>query len=131
MRKILRILGLLFASFLMVIAINEGSRLYLPKSRHTISGIRTLNHGRAMPNLCSWKCHNDTEYCKKHHTKILKSYMRFIDPIYDGIVQSLGRTGNYQWANIIFLVVIWPLMMCTLFVKVWSLYLKIKANEHF
>lgn len=64
---------------------------------------------------CSWACHNNTRLCKQNHTIFLKPHINKIDVAYNFIISSLGATGNYRLANIIFLVVLWPLLMLALF----------------
>jgi len=64
---------------------------------------------------CSWKCHDDTAFCKTNHVKYAKSYFNQIDPIYFGIINSLKSTGDYRGANILFLVLLIPIIIYFLF----------------
>lgn len=103
--------------FLVMMAVNEYVRLYSVKSVKHINEVTAINSSNRLITKCSWACHNDTEYCKKNHVKFASTYFHKIDPIYFGIIQSLKSTGNYGVANIIFLVILIPLVLFFLLVK--------------
>ena len=78
------------------------------------------------PNQCTWQCHDDTSFCKTNHVKFLTPYIKTVDPFYFGVINGLKDTGNYVWGNIIFLVVIVPMMIYFLLIRVLDLRLEIK-----
>jgi len=109
-----------------MIAVNEISRRRIKVKGYHIMNVTALNSNIQLTNLCSWNCYNNTNYCKLNHVKYFKPYFKVIDPIYFGIIKALKNTGNYQLANIIFLVIIWPLFMLTILIKSLNIYKKIK-----
>ncbi|MCP2042663.1 hypothetical protein [Pontibacter sp. HSC-36F09] len=46
-----------------------------------------------------------------------QAYCLLVDPMYFGIITVLGMMRNYVLANIVFLVVLCPLLMSYLFIK--------------
>lgn len=91
-----------------------------------LRGVKTQNTDKQIITQCSWACHNNTNYCKAHHVKFLKAYFPIIDPVYYGIINGLKSFGDYQYANIIFLVIAWPALMYFLLVKSLLIELKIR-----
>ena len=112
--------------------INEFVRLNTNEKGYTkgkwglIQNITAINTADKLKEKCTWICHNDTKYCKNNHVKLAKPYFNKIDPIYFGIINSLKSTGYYGLANIIFLVIILPLIIYILLVKSISLEFKIR-----
>ena len=80
---------------------------------------------------CSWQCHNNTFNCKENHTKLLKPYINKIDIIYNFIIQSLTNTGNYKQANILYLVIIWPIIMLGLSLGNIFLFQKLRNGTNY
>ena len=97
--------------------INELVRPTIEEKPYERQGIVAMNSAIKTPLKCSWICHNDTDYCKENHVKILNNYFEYTDPIYFGIIHSLKSVGNYSLANIIFLVILIPLIMYLLLIK--------------
>ena len=117
-KKLLLYLVPLLLAFMVMILINEYSRArWDVKEPYTLSGRKTMNSAEITPDACTWKCHNDTNYCKQHHVKWLKPFMFIIDPLYFLIIRILSATGSYGAANILLLVIMWPLLMCYLLIK--------------
>ena len=101
-----------------MILVNESARdknTIRPFKKNSIIAINTTI---ANDNKCSWICHNNTRYCLDYHVKssVLKSSIVY--NIYFGMIYGLKATGDYAAANIIFLVVLWPLLMYILVVKI-------------
>ena len=125
---------ILILPFLGMIMINELVRLKTSEEGYNkqgkwglaIEGVTAINTAKKLEEKCTWICHNNTNYCKENHVKLAKPYFDKIDPIYFGIIDSLRSTGNYGLANIIFLVIILPLIMYILLVKSISLEFKIR-----
>ena len=96
------------------------------ENTYKYNGFKTINSSKKVKNKCTWRCHNGTNYCKENHVKLVKPYFDKTDPIYDGTIKSLQKTGSYVSANIIILVIILPLIMYILLVKSISLEFKIR-----
>lgn len=117
MKRRLLYLAILVFPLLSMVAVNEFARGSVTEDGYTSHGITAINSAEGFKEKCSWACHNDTKYCKEHHVKLAKPYFAQIDPIYFGIIRSLQSTGNYGLANIIFLVILIPLLIYILLVK--------------
>lgn len=103
---------------LIVIGVNEYTKGPKEGKPYRLLGVEALNTGKAQLKQCSWQCYNNTAYCKAHHVSLLKPYFSYCDPIYFGMIHLLKSSGNYAGANIVFLVILWPLLMYWLFIKV-------------
>lgn len=106
----------LLLAFTAMVAVNEYARRTIRESSVSPKGHR-MNSSVATPYACTWNCYNDTGYCKRHHVKWAGDYFGFIDPLYFGMIRALLATGDYGMANILFLVVLWPLLMSYLLIK--------------
>ncbi len=100
-----------------MITVNEYIRSSKNTTGYNIYGISAINTSQKTKYECSWHCHSSTSYCKENHVKFAKPYFTYLDPIYFGIISSLKSTGNYQLANVIFLVTIIPLVIYFLLVR--------------
>ncbi len=121
---------ILILPVLFVVLVNEYSRLNNPNKGFVRKGITAINPSVKTPENCSWYCHKDTGYCKKHHTHLLKNYTSKIDTFYFGIIKSLHSVGNYGLANIIFLVILFPALIYVLLIKSISIQRKIKELKN-
>ena len=101
----------------MMVVMNELGRPTLTGKPYQAKGVKAMNSVEANLEECSWICHNNTGYCKKNHVKVLKDYFKYTDPVYFGIINLLKSTGNYGLANIVFLVILFPLIMYILLIK--------------
>lgn len=113
--------------FLFIICINEGVRDQLIIKKYVDNGAIYMNSSKADPLSCTWKCHNDTKYCKKNHVKYMTNLYRYTDPMYFGIINGLKRSGSYRLANIVVLVILLPLLMFILLLK--SIVLQCRINQ--
>ncbi len=127
MSRLLRNILLLISPFLLMVLINEMVRPTMSGTYAYVGNAQAMNSWSAMENKCSWACHQDTGFCKKHHVKLLKPYFSYTDKAYFGIIDSLHSTGDYYLANIIVLVIVFPLMMYLLLVKSLDIWQEIKA----
>lgn len=127
MRKYIRNLAILISPFLFMIIVNEVVRPTIKEKPYSKYGITTINSVDKNTEKCTWICHNNTTYCKKHHVKYLKNFYAYTDPIYFGIISLLAKTGNYGLANIIFLVILLPLLIWLFIIK--SLNIQDKINK--
>jgi hypothetical protein len=132
MKKLLIYLLPLLLPIAIVIIVNESCRQKNVKEPFSPSGVVAMNSVKAFKNTCSWKCHNDTRYCINNHAKSFAANSSFVRTFYFGIIRILKSTGDYGLANIIFLVLLWPLLMYLLLVKALNIQIKInklKANN--
>lgn len=108
---------LLFLPIIGMILVNEYSRHTTTEKGYQIQEVTAVNSAKKYPQKCSWICHNDTDFCKQNHVKLVTPIFQIIDPIYFGIINSLKSTGNYGLANVVILGVILPFLMILLFIK--------------
>jgi len=127
MRKYIRNLAILISPFLFMIIVNEVVRPTIKEKSYSKYEITAINSVDKNTEKCTWICHNNTTYCKKHHVKYLKNYYAYTDAIYFGIIGLLAKTGNYGLANIIFLVILLPLLIWFFIIK--SLNIQYKINK--
>lgn len=103
-----------------MIIVNESVRPNVKETPYQIKGVTAINSNIRTPDKCTWAAHSDTSYCKEHHVKFLKPYFGITDVVYFGIIGLLYATGNYGAANIIFLVILCPLIMWFSLVKIFD-----------
>ena len=132
MKKLFRNILILISPYLVMVLVNEGFR----PSINELGFEKTIKFGNFKSNniainpllkthdVCSWRCHNSG--CKP---KLFKSVENYVDRIYFGIINILksgGSFGSYAIANILFLVLIWPLAMFYLLIKSLDMHHQIK-----
>ena len=118
MQTTFRNILIIISPFLIMLIVNEISRKTVTEKPYLKNGITAINSSTTFENKCSWQCHNNTAFCMQHHVKSPKYLVNIIKPFYFGMISALGATGGYALANIIFLVVLWPIFMFVLFIKV-------------
>jgi hypothetical protein len=135
MKRSIRNLGILVLPFLLMIIVNETVRLRTTNDPYSQLGIIAINSADRNLDNCTWICHNDTGFCKQNHVTYLDSYFQYTDPIYFGAINLLKSTGNYGLTNIVFLVVLVPLMIWFFLIKSLNIQSEIsklkKHNEEF
>tara|TARA_B100000795_G_C22531199_1_gene335183 strand:+ start:164 stop:592 length:429 start_codon:yes stop_codon:yes gene_type:complete len=124
-KRIIYLLILIFP-FLGMITVNEFVRLNTKEEGYKTRGVTAINSANKTKDKCSFICHNETGYCRDNHVKLAKPYFDKIDPLYFGVIQSLKSTGDYRGANILFLVILIPLIMYLLLVKSISMQAEIR-----
>src|SRR5688572_861830 len=129
MNPTLKIFLIICSLFFIIIIVNESVRGNQKERAYVIKGISAINTSKAQLQKCTWQCHNNTGYCKSNHVRFLNQYFSFVDPVYFGMIHLLTSTGNYQLANIIFLVILWPLLMFILLLKNLKLRHAIKRSK--
>lgn len=129
-KQIILNLIIFLSPIIIIVLVNEYSRFTATNKGYIRKGITAINSGIKTPEKCSWHCYSDTGYCKRYHTNLLKNYTSKVDPIYFGVIKSLHSTGDYGLANIIFLVILFPIMMYVLLIKSIAIQRKIKKLKN-
>ena len=91
------------------------------------SGITAMNSDATIPDKCTWICNHETGFCKELHVKYLTPYFKYTDPLYFGLINMLQSTKKYEAANIIFLVVLVPMLIWVFIIKSLNIQDEIKA----
>ena len=117
MKRFTRNMTILIFPFLLMIIVNEIVRPTINEKPYSKYGITAMNSDAKVLDNCTWICHNNTRFCKENHVKYLKPYYKITDKIYFGMISLLQKTGNYGLANIIFLVILAPLLIWFFIVK--------------
>lgn len=125
MKRLVRNILLLTAPFIIMVLINEYMRATKQGKGHQAGTITAINAKIKSTEKCSWICHDNTAYCKRHHVKMPKACFHYTDPVYFGIIKALKSTGDYGLANVLILVVILPLAMYFLLIKSLDIQLEI------
>lgn len=125
--RLFRNITLPLLPYLLMIIINEAYRPTIKEKPYSLRGITAINSDVRTPDKCTWAAHSDTAYCKQNHVKLLKNHMETTDKIYFGAIGALRSTGNYGAANVIFLVILFPLIIWYSLVKIIDYTLEIKA----
>lgn len=117
MKKLLRNFLILIFPIALIILVNEYSRFQLETTDYQSRGHSTINSASRNPEKCTWACYNDTGYCKTHHVKLNQAYFFFTGPLYFGMIAALKGIGNYGLANILLLVLFFPVLIYTMLIK--------------
>lgn len=127
MRKWISYIVLLISPFLIMVAVNE----YTQKGNYPITVFNSptfaLNPGNRMDSQCTWDCH--TNGCSHRAHNMVN--IGLIEDLYQQIINALQlKEGGdvYQAMNIIFLVILWPLLMFALFVANIEVFRNRKKN---
>lgn len=124
--RLLRNISLLLLPYVLMIIINESYRPTIKETPYTAHGVTAINSDIRTLEKCSWAAHNDTSYCKQHHVKFLKNHFYITDIMYFKVIDALRSTGNYGTANIVLLVIIFPLLMWFSLIKIIDYALEIR-----
>lgn len=125
-KRLTRNIFLLIFPFLVMVLVNEVYRFKVADPPYQFNGVKAINSDIKYPDKCSWVAHQNTNYCKIHHVKILKRYLKLTDILYFNIIRLLHATGGYKMANIFFLVFLFPLIMWFSLIKILDYYILIK-----
>ena len=129
MKSFIRIIAILLTPILVVVIVNETYRSSIKGNQYYYKGFATINSSDKILNRCSWNCHNNTEFCKQHHVKLLNDYFSTTDKLYYGEITLLKKTGDYQVANIAILVILFPFFILYFSLKGWTIRQKIKKMK--
>jgi len=117
MTRTFRNIAILIFPFVLMITINELERPKIKEKPYANSRVKAINSSEILSDKCTWHCHGNTKYCKKHHVKFLKPFYLITDVFYFGVISVLASTGNYSAANIFILVLLIPLTIWFLVVR--------------
>lgn len=126
MKRYYLLIIILILPFLLLLVVNEGTRNTNNSKPFEYNGYHAINSNIPQLNTCTWTCHFDTDYCKSNHLVFLKNYTAQTDRLYFGMINSLKSTKSYAWANVLCLVMLWPLFMFFLVFRIIMLNSKIK-----
>lgn len=111
---------------LFIIIINQSSRFAHSSKQQYFGLIKSSYITSLSTTKCSWKCHDDTEFCKRHHVKLFQVLTPYIDHIYFGIISLLAHTNRYKAANVMILGFLFPFFFYFLLIKSLMLRMQIK-----
>jgi hypothetical protein len=118
---------ILSSPFFCLIAVNEASRSE-PYQVAVFGKLEpSINPQQKDAKRCTWDCH--THGCSHRENNCIN--IGIIDVLYQNIINSLKlKEGGdvYQLMNVLFLVIIWPLVMFGLLVANVELYFKRKKK---
>ena len=118
---------ILATPFFCLIVVNEASRSDVYYVSIFDTKVLALNPQQKDAKRCTWDCHsNECSHRKKNCINI-----GIIDVLYQNIIASLQlkKGGDvYQQMNVLFLVIIWPLVMFGLLVANVELFFKRKKK---
>ncbi len=117
MKRTIRNLAVLLFPIVLMIIMNEMVRPTIKEKPFSMNGLNGMNSNDKNANKCNWTCYMTTMYCKENHVKYMKPYYEYTDPMYFGIINFNHKTGNYVLANIIFLVLLLPLLVYGFIIK--------------
>lgn len=125
-KRLLIYLLLLTSPFLLMVVVNETTK---PKYQvHDIFEKGDVEWARnpeySLPDKCTWHCH--TPGCLKEHRLRNRISLGPIDTLRSMIIESLGVSNGdtYQTNNVLFLVILWPVLMFGLVVANVELFIR-------
>jgi hypothetical protein len=124
MRKWILYFALLTSPFLFMVVVNEANRtddntIHVNKKEEP-----AINTEEASPDKCTWNCHNNG--CLPSHRDQNVISLGPIDTLRRMIIESLGVSNGdtYQTNNVLFLVILWPVLMFGLVVANVELFIR-------
>ena len=117
---------ILATPFFCLIVVNEASRSEVYYVSIFGKKVPALNPQQRDAKRCTWDCHKKCSHREKNWINI-----GIIDVLYQNIIASLQlkKGGDvYQQMNVLFLVIIWPLVMFGLLVANVELFFKRKKK---
>ena len=126
--KLISLLIPIIIAWMTMVVINECMRAFTPAPVNQIR-YGAIFSNEYFPDKCSWACHKSTIRCREHHHSGVPAGVReAMLPFYDAIKKALQKgPGGYVVTNIIFLVVLWPLLISMMLMKVYWNYKLIKS----
>ncbi len=127
-------LFLLLLPYLIMVAVNEFIRWRQPVAYEYKGGVTygasipAINPSEGDPDRCTWRCHDETEYCLRHHVE--PPPPDWLKEAHLGIIRVLAGTGAYGLSNVLLLGVGWPLVLLLLLIGVVRMRQKIKSLRY-
>ena len=102
-------LSLLISPFLLMVVVNQATKTNAYRVNLFGTTVDALNPGNQMESQCTWHCH--TKGCSHHNNNVISRWP--VDTLRSMIIESLGVSNGdtYQTNNVLFLVILWPLLM--------------------
>lgn len=121
-KRLLFYLLLLISPFLLMVVVNEANKTEANTIHVFGEKVSALNTEDSLPSKCTWHCH--TKGCSHRNQNVIS--LGPIDTLRSMIIDSLGvSNGNtYQTNNVLFLVILWPLLMFGLVVANVELFIR-------
>lgn len=108
-KRLLFYLSLLISPFLLMVVVNEATKTKAYTVLKFGKEVWALNTEDSLPSKCTWHCH--TNGCSHRDQNVIS--LGPIDTLRSMIIESLGVSNGdtYQTNNVLFLVILWPLLM--------------------
>ena len=109
MRKWILYFALLTSPFLLMVVVNQATKTKAYTVHVFRKEVWALNTEDSLPSQCTWHCH--TKGCSHRNNNLIS--LGPIDTLRSMIIESLGVSNGdtYQTHNVLFLVILWPLLM--------------------
>lgn len=123
-KRLLFYLLLLTSPFLLMVVVNQATKTNAYRVNLFGTTVDALNPGNQMESQCTWHCH--TPGCLKEHRLRNRISLGPIDTLRSMIIESLGVSNGdtYQTNNVLFLVILWPVLMFGLVVANVELFIR-------
>ena len=122
MRKWILYFALLTSPFLLMVVVNEATKTKDNNIHVNKKEEPAINTEDSLPSKCTWHCH--TKGCSHHNNNVIS--LGPIDTLRSMIIESLGVSNGdtYQTNNVLFLVILWPVLMFGLVVANVELFIR-------
>ena len=121
-KRLLFYLSLLISPFLLMVVVNEATKTKAYTVLKFGKEVWALNTEDSLSSKCTWHCH--TKGCSHRDQNVIS--LGPIDTLRRMIIDSLGVSNGvtYQTNNVLFLVILWPVLMFGLMVANVELFLR-------
>ncbi len=122
MRKWILYFALLTSPFLLMVVVNQATKTKAYTIHVFVEKVSALNTEDSLPSKCTWHCH--TKGCSHRNQNVIS--LGPIDTLRSMIIDSLGVSNGdtYQTNNVLFLVILWPVLMFGLVVANVELFIR-------
>ena len=122
MRKWILYFALLTSPFLLMVVVNQATKTKANTVHVFKKEVWALNTEDSLPYQCTWHCH--TNGCSHRNNNLIS--LGPIDTLRSMIIDSLGVSNGdtYQTMNVLFLVILWPVLMFGLVVANVELFIR-------
>lgn len=121
-KRLLFYLFLLTSPFLLMVVVNEATKTKAYTVLKFGKEVWALNTEDSLPSKCTWHCH--TKGCSHRDQNVIS--LGPIDTLRRMIIDSLGVSNGdtYQTNNVLFLVILWPVLIFGLVVANVELFIR-------